>query len=267
MLLTEFRLSRRKLPAGQDSLRLVTNPAVLAGYALKSASLPAPWDDPARTLTLPDFAAMGAPASEEMFTLGGEKLPCFLPQDVDANDPWLLGPQYYPLYFSLFKWMAEKKQGPLRLLEIGVRTGYMAAVFARATAEKGGEYLGIDPNLYLANGLKLALATTRKLERPYPKFRHQFIQGYSSADIFQQNLQLLGPFDVIHIDGDHSMAGKVIDAELGRRLIAPGGLVLLDDFNHAPSVRQSVAIAMHLGWYRHVAVVPTLRGMAVLTVE
>ncbi len=269
MLFPKLRLSLRKLPAGQDKLALVANPAVVEAYTLKTAALTMPWEDSALRLDLPDFTKGDSPTSKDLFSLNGKMLPCYLPQDEDANDNWLLGPQYYPLYFNLYRHMLAKKPAgqPLRLLEIGVRTGYMAAVLAKATAEKGGEYVGIDPNLYLADGLKLAVASARELQVAYPGFRHQFIQGYSSAEFYQQNLELLGPFDVIHIDGDHSTAGKIIDLELARRIIAPGGLVLLDDFNHAASVKQSVAIAMHLGWYKHVAVVPTLRQMAVLTVE
>jgi predicted O-methyltransferase YrrM len=205
---------------------------------LKNADLPAAWEDAARSLPLPDVFQGPLPTSRELFSLQGEMLPCYLPQDEDPNDNWLLAPNYYPYYFALFRHLAARKaaqgQGPLRLLEIGVRTGNMAAIFARATEATGGEYLGIDPNLYMAEGLKLAVATARRLQEAYPGFRHQFIQGYSSADIFQQNLELLGPFDLIHIDGDHSTAGKVIDVELARRIVAPGGLVLLDDFNHAP---------------------------------
>jgi len=44
----------------------------------------------------------------------------------------------------------------------------------------------------------------------------------------------------VHIDGDHTLTGKLRDLDLARHLVAPSGLVLVDDATHVPSNADAV---------------------------
>ena len=210
-------------------------------------------------------AIMGKPAPDwkELFYLNGEPLPCFLTEDNTPEDPWLTADNYYPLYFRLYQHLRPKEPARPSLLEIGVRTGYSAVVWAHAMMGTAC-YVGVDPGLYLPQGMGLARASLEQLHEVYPAFQHQLLVGYSTGSLFFETMQLSAPYQFIHIDGDHSLRGKVIDLWVAKELIAPGGYVLLDDYNHAPSVQRAVAAALKLGWFKELELVGTLRGMAVL---
>jgi hypothetical protein len=215
------------------------------------------------------------------FSHAGKPLPCLLEADNDPTDPWLVAPSYYPLYARLFAAKATSLQSGngqvetlrdphaepafLRMLEIGVRTGYMGVVLARATQGRA-HYTGIDPNLYLPDGLARANASFSLLQKELPSFGHQLILGYSTAEIYQDAMALNGPYDIIHIDGDHSLHGKVTDLFIARKLLAPGGWLLVDDYGHAPSVAPACRAALAEGWYRTLEYIPTYRGCGLLTV-
>lgn len=71
-----------------------------------------------------------------------------------------------------------------------------------------------------------------KLE-PY-KNRASIIRG-SSVDVLPT---LVGKFDIIYVDGDHSYKGAKKDLELSLPLLKENGKIIVDDL-HYPSVRQA----------------------------
>lgn len=219
----------------------------------------------------PELAALTAAAcarpaqfgSRELFSLDGKPLPAWREEDTTLEDDWVTTEQYYPLYHRFFQETLARRDAR-RLLEIGVRTGYVGLCFARAITGRA-DYLGVDPNLYLPEGLDLARASLEAMSRANPGFAARCILGYSDNSDVQAELARRAPFDLIHIDGDHTVRGKLIDLDLCRRLVSPHGLVLVDDYTHIPSViQESVARALHLGWYSRFGILDTKRGLAVL---
>ncbi len=201
--------------------------------------------------------------SRELFTVDGALLPCWLESDLDPADPWLTSPSSYPLYYSLFRHFTNERKFT-RFLEIGVRTGYVGSVFARAAAGRSF-YLGIDPNIYLSNGLDLAGRSLRALRDMRTDFEYALLEGYSSDAHIQRSALHSGLYDLIHIDGDHSLRGKLLDLNLVRTLTAAGGLVLVDDYDyHGPVIREAIRRALALQWFDEFAYVPSHRGLAVL---
>lgn len=237
-------------------------PQVRAALALRQ--VPAPATDAAlaeelqRGLALAEYRP-----SRAIFALDDALLPCWQDADLSAGDDWLTSPRYYPLYFALFQSRSAPGR-PVRMLEIGVRTGYMGVTFARA-ARGPAFYLGLDPNLYVAAGLELAHASLAAL-RARGGLEFALLEGYSWDAPAQHSMRFSGPFDLIHIDGDHTLPGKLIDLELARGLLAPGGLVLVDDYDHHGIVADAVRRALALGWFRSFGHLPSLRGLAVLRV-
>ena len=202
-------------------------------------------------------------SSRALFSLDGKFLPCWRDEDVGLVDDWLESEDCYPLYHRLFQELGGRSSSP-RMLEIGVRTGYVGVAFARALSGPRA-YVGVDPNLYLADGLERARAALGELHRLDPGFRFECILGYSDNPGVQRRLRSLAPFDVIHVDGDHSLAGKLVDLDLCRSLLGPQGLVLVDDYRHLPEViPEAVGRALRLGWYAGYGIVPTKRGMVLL---
>jgi predicted O-methyltransferase YrrM len=194
----------------------------------------------------------------------GEKLPCWRNEDLDLEEEkWLTASNYYPLYFEVFKALRPDKSERVKFLEFGVRTGYMGAVFMKAI-DGAKSYMGIDPNLYLADGLSRATATLEILTENSSGINHQFIKGYSTFQAYLGSMEEYGPFDFIHIDGEHTLKGKVIDLFVAKDLVKKDGYVLIDDFNHVGIVAPAVKAALEMGWYKSFSYVPTLRGLAIL---
>jgi predicted O-methyltransferase YrrM len=202
------------------------------------------------------------PTSRELFSLDGAMLPCWLEGDLTLSDDWLMDANYYPLYYALFRTLAPAGR-TTRLLELGVRTGYVGVTFAKA-AQGPARYLGVDPNLYVRDGLGLAGATFQILRSGLADFDFALLEGYSWDTNIQRSLLYSGPFDIIHIDGDHTLPGKLLDLELAQRLITSYGIVLIDDYDHHTIVSDAVRRALALVWFKEFADVPTKRGLAVL---
>jgi predicted O-methyltransferase YrrM len=202
-------------------------------------------------------------SSRDLFSLDGQLLPCWLESDVDPVDDWVTADDYYPLYYRLFQEIAVVTKEP-RMLEIGVRTGYMGVTFARAVLGHG-RYLGIDPNLYLADGLTRANASFKLLQTHLHAFRFACLLGYSDNAGIRRKIHQKAPFDIIHIDGDHTLGGKLQDLDLARSLLTPDGFVLVDDYDHIPDViQEAVSRALKLGWYSRFARLATRRGLGIL---
>ena len=107
-----------------------------------------------------------------------------------------------------------------RVLEIGVRRGYGA--YSIAVGAGGLErYVGLDAELDLPRSNAGAIALLQR-------------SGVRSVDIRQVDTQLIFPsiaerFDLIHIDADHSMRGAFSDICNAGALLAPSGVIVIDD--------------------------------------
>ncbi len=206
-----------------------------------------------------------APASEEIFTgADGKRYPCWLPGDESLGDDWLLSHAYYPYYFRLYRHLGKEMKNP-SLLEFGVRSGYSGVVFAKAV-EGSKTYTGVDPNLYVAKGLENAAGTYRQLQKEGNALQYFLIEGFSSSESVQKTLSFSGPFDFIHVDGEHTLLGKILDLWIARNLVSNHGYVLVDDFEHHGFIFDSIRVACKMGWFSEFSFVPTKRGLAVLKV-
>ena len=107
-------------------------------------------------------------------------------------------------------------------------------------------------------------ATFSLLRERLPAAEFVLFEGYSWDQDIQHSLAYSGPFDIIHIDGDHTLPGKLHDLELARGLLASDGLVLVDDYGHHSIVADAIVRACRLGWYAEFAFLPTKRGLGLL---
>ena len=204
------------------------------------------------------------PQHKDIFYFKNFPLPCVLELDYSAKDKWLTDENYYPLYFNLYKILTSNMER-VRMLEIGVRTGYQGVVFAKACEHKTVAFFtGLDPNIYLENGLSLAGESLKILRNNCTNFDFVLYEGYSWEQSIQRSLLHSGPYDIIHIDGDHSLQGKLVDLELSRRLLAHDGIVLVDDYDHHVIIKDAIKRAIVAGWFKEFLYIKTLHGLAIL---
>jgi tetratricopeptide (TPR) repeat protein len=248
-------------------------PLIPEGGAAKAAAINYA-DCPAAQVhpELAHLSAIGSrqdiPMAAEIFSLDGKKLPCWLDEDFWAADgAWLNAREGYPYYYALFQALA-KPDRPLRVMEIGVRTGYVPVTLVKAVQSRV-IYVGIDPNLYCADGLVRAAGSLHQLRGKRDNFDFLLIEGYSWDRRARNSLYMSGPYDIIHIDGDHTLPGKLLDLELARRSLAPGGYVLVDDYDYTTHtcVKEAVHRVLATGMYNRFGHVPTFRGLAVLQAD
>jgi predicted O-methyltransferase YrrM len=204
-----------------------------------------------------------APESTRLFSqTNGQFFPCWLPGDKDLGEDWLVNPTYYPYYFKVFSGLSKEFSRP-SLLEFGVRSGYSGLVFMKAVFGPKS-YVGVDPNLYIPQGLEKSSQTFKLLQQEGHDLSFFLVEGFSSSSAVQKSLALSGPYSFIHIDGEHTYFGKLFDLWIARQLLAPGGYVLVDDLEHHGMIRDSIQVACEMGWFTKFSFVPTLRGMGVL---
>jgi len=126
-----------------------------------------------------------------------------------------------------------KECEPERILEFGIRAGYSAWTFL--TACPGATYVGVD-NEQGEHDPEPLTFWARKILEP---FDTTFILADSRT---LQPQDLLGAYDFIHVDGDHSFAGATHDMEIGLIVLQPGGTMVIDDYDNiqCPEVRPAV---------------------------
>jgi len=218
-----------------------------------------------QSLDWPTLKQNQAPNSESLFTNPqGQRYPCWLPGDESLGDDWLLCDNYYPYYYRIYEAIGKQIEDP-KLLEFGVRSGYSGVVFSKAVQGKKS-YFGVDPNLYVPNGLGRARDTFKELQKEKSDLEYFLIEGFSSSTAVQKTLGYSAPFEIIHIDGEHTYFGKILDLWIAKNLISKDGYILVDDFNHHGMIHDSIKVACYLGWFKSFTFVETKRGLAILKI-
>lgn len=134
-------------------------------------------------------------------------------------DP-ILQTAYYNYYYSYGQHFR-----PTKVFEVGVRAGYTAHYLLSGAAGSVKKYRGIDLESYLQGSNSSA---TELLSKLCADVR---VHGGNSHEL----KTLDDEYDLIHIDGDHTFDGKVMDLELALGSLAPAGVIVVDDCSpHGP---------------------------------
>lgn len=150
-----------------------------------------------------------------------------------AGDPYQIEPdtpEYYRVKYAVAEFVKPKS-----ILEIGVRAGYSAAAFLQAGHTK--IFTGLDLNAGTWGGVMGFQAHAEKALGKYG-VEATFITGDS------QDLTALpgGPYDLVHVDGDHSREGALHDVTLA--LDSGAKWVLVDDYDFIPPVAYGANAAL-----------------------
>jgi hypothetical protein len=148
------------------------------------------------------------------------------------------------------------KFAPTSILEIGVRFGYSGIALchgALQTAKLPGRkkllYHGVDGEFF--SGFKASGEPGvhyRSNEVAEDNFARFFAEAKLKAEFFHCDTQkepypeavLARTYDLVNVDGDHSYQGAYNDCSRTWPLLAPGGIMLVDDMSMAevgPAVR------------------------------
>jgi len=179
---------------------------------------------------------------------------------VHPDEPGFAAPKFYDYY--RLKYEIAREAAPRSICEIGVRYGYSAWSFLRAAP--WASYLGYDLQRGTHGGVKGADTFPRVaalLAREFP------LAAVTLRRADTRRLDTLGgPYDFIHVDGDHSEAGCYHDLELAWAACAAGGTILTDDIDYIAGVKRAVERFCRDHGADPIAVsfVPSLRGECVI---
>jgi predicted O-methyltransferase YrrM len=168
-------------------------------------------------------------------------------------------PEFHAYYRT--KYLLAAMFQPAAIAEIGVRRGYSAWSFLRACPTAA--YHGFDKQAGTHGGAGVT---------SFDWFLMLAGRDFPDADIQVERLDtqtlasLGGPYDLIHIDGDHSKPGCYRDLGLADRALAPGGVIVVDDYRYIAGVRRGVDrfVRDHPTAFPERIEVPSLRGEYVL---
>lgn len=154
----------------------------------------------------------------------------------------------YRLGYIKSKYNLAMQYEPKRICEIGVYAGIAARCFLFASPN--AFYLGID-NKEAENNQGISLVE--------PAYRSLLDSGYNAKLLIADSQTLTelpdGPFDFIHVDGNHETMAAKHDIELAWQALVPEGVLLVDDC-HNMQVVAGVALALQpltdlLDWSYH----------------
>jgi|SRR5882724_8821397 len=129
---------------------------------------------------------------------------------------------------------------PKRMIEFGVNEGGTAQTVLHEI-NSIEYYMGVDVPFYHVMPIK-------GQQPEVPKEPAHLIKGDSRFELFirfngesDERILANAPFDAVFIDGDHSYQGVLLDYNLARKIILPGGIILFHDYGN-PTVQVSEAL-------------------------
>ena len=140
-------------------------------------------------------------------------------------------------YYASFAGIA-KKYKPRRVLEIGVRFGYSGIAMTSGALAGGAvppvQYVGLDAEFFAGHtkdqGYGLYRSNAVAAEN-FKRFRPGVNAEFFTCDTRNglPECVLAKRFDLINVDGDHSFEGAYGDLCRVWPLLAPGGVIIVDD--------------------------------------
>lgn len=136
------------------------------------------------------------------------------------------GDTYYADYAGICK-----NNSIFRILELGVFLGYSACAMllgieARDDHPYWPVYVGLDGEVEEAGSNETARRNIKALcpDADLHLYRVNFLYDDIPAEV-----RALAPYDLIHVDAIHNNDGTYLTLQLAWPLLAPGGLLILDD--------------------------------------
>lgn len=120
------------------------------------------------------------------------------------------------------KYLSEKKNSPLRILEIGVHSGY--GLLSWASYFKNAKVTGIEID-------KSWIHDHHKLMMKYDDYSRVKVKYFNSMDASQWNAQISGKFDVIIDDGSHMPSDQLKTLSIAFDYLKFDGIYFIEDIS------------------------------------
>ena len=154
-----------------------------------------------------------------------------IPKEIfHSEDGKMLGRGFSNEYSTKYRIASEC--GANRILEIGVRRGYSAYSFLSACPD--ATYVGLDILEEVDGGVTDGFEWAEKI-----------LSGFDvlllNVDTQRMRTIFAGkPFDLVHVDGLHTVEGAFHDMELFWSVVSVGGIMLVDDYDYIGKVKEAV---------------------------
>ena len=166
------------------------------------------------------------------------------------HDEYIKCGNYYEHYYSL-----SQKYKPESILEIGVRYGYSLCSMVAGSIDTVKYVEGWDNDSYSFQSIKIA--KDNLVDHLQYKGTYKFMKADSHEVALNQH------FDLIHIDGDHSYQGKLLDLELVKNICKT---LIVDDYHHISWVGDAVNlfVAGNTHIIENTYIIDSIRGTFVI---
>jgi predicted O-methyltransferase YrrM len=141
-----------------------------------------------------------------------------------------------------------------RICEIGFNAGHSALLFLLTNQETPIDFTVFDIGQHAYTEPCLTY-----MRNAFPNVTFEYIKGDSIVKVPQwtmNNSQYMQSYDLVHVDGGHSEMCVKNDLKNATKLVAPGGLLVVDDTNY-DYINRYVDTYISLGDFEEVFVFPT----------
>lgn len=149
--------------------------------------------------------------------------------EVDRRQTTWTGSNYYQLYAALTKIVK-----PVRMLEVGVRLGF--STIAMLAGYPIFQIVGIDNEMMIPGSQAKARENIGSVGFELDDL--DLLVGQSNYLLLKQQFK---PFDLIHIDGEHTKLTAMLDIWSAWRFLRYGGTMVVDDAQQ-PEVREAIEV-------------------------
>jgi predicted O-methyltransferase YrrM len=115
-----------------------------------------------------------------------------------------------------------------RMLEIGFNAGHSSLLFLMANSG------ATELTLFDLGGHAYVRPCVEYMRKQFPAVDMTYIEGDSTRTLpafLAANVDKKGTYDLVHVDGGHDSDVVLSDVAVAIDLVAPGGLMILDDTN------------------------------------
>jgi hypothetical protein len=168
------------------------------------------------------------------------------------HNTFSLYPELYPKQLNLF-WCG--KQSKTRIGEIGFNGGHSTMLLLL-----GKDNTPVDFTVFDIGYHAYTKPCFEYIQSKFPHVRFEYIEGDSTVvmpEWIDQHPDLVGTYDVIHVDGGHGEHCISNDMKNTDRLVKKGGIVIVDD-TYFPEINKYVDLYIASGNYVELQLLPTV---------
>lgn len=177
---------------------------------------------------------------------------------VQTGDEWFVD----SCSICIFTWYraVARAVAPVYILELGVRYGYSGMAMLQGAKDAGVlpvTYVGIDAEMDGVASNDIAIANLTRIEDVVIQIIKSNTNNVVGTSAFL--FELGHRYDLIHVDGDHSVDGVRCELALAEKWVRSGGTILIDDID-ADNVRIMADTFCKVRNFSPI-VIPTYHGM------